>query len=275
MFTKQELDQFQMLRRDFHAYPELKYEEFRTSGKISALLKRWNFNGVYEGIGQTGVVGVLKGGGTAVSTETKTIGIRADMDALPLNEENTFSHASQYFGKMHACGHDGHMAILLAAAKKLAESRNFCGHVNFIFQPAEEGGSGAKAMIDDGLFDRFPCDEIYALHNWPGLPEGYFGFNCGAIMGSSNQFEIVIEGKGGHAAMPHMCVDPVVVASHVIQALQTVVSRVIKPIDPAVLSVSQVLAGDSPNIIGRSCKLLGTVRTFNMKTVDTIEKKLT
>jgi len=273
MLNKKELTDFITIRKDFHANPELKYEEYRTSKKISEYLKNWNFDSVVTGIGKTGVVGVLNGK-LKRHHDSRSIGLRADMDALPMQEENHFSHASRFPGKMHACGHDGHTTILLAAAKKLSEKRNFCGKVNFIFQPAEEGGGGGKAMIEDGLFQNFPCDEVYALHNWPGLPEGVFGFNPSAIMGSSNQFEINIQGKGGHAAMPHLCIDPILVASHLVQALQTIISRGVKPVDSVALSVSQINAGQSPNIISESCRLLGTVRTFSEKTLDLVEKRI-
>ena len=273
MFKKKEFSDFISIRKDFHANPELKFEEYRTSNKISEYLTNWNFDNVATGIGKTGVVGVLNGNYKS-DCESKSIGLRADMDALPMQEDNCFPHASKFSGKMHACGHDGHTTILLAAAKKLSEKRNFCGKVNFIFQPAEEGGAGGKAMIDDGLFQNFPCNEIYALHNWPGLPEGVFGFNPSAIMGSSNQFKIKIQGKGGHAAMPHLCIDPILVASHLVQALQTIISRGVKPVESVVLSISQINAGQSPNIISDSCSLFGTVRTFSEKTLDLVEKRI-
>ncbi len=273
MLRKKEFFEFISIRKDFHANPELKFEEYRTSNKITKYLKNWNFDNVTTGIGKTGVVGVLNGKCKS-NSELKSIGLRADMDALPMQEENHFAHASKFSGKMHACGHDGHTTILLAAAKKLSENRNFYGKVNFIFQPAEEGGGGGKAMIEDGLFENFPCDEVYALHNWPGLPEGIFGFNPSAIMGSSNQFEIKIQGKGGHAAMPHLCIDPILVSSHLVQALQTIISRGVKPVESVVLSISQINAGHSPNIISDNCSLYGTVRTFSEKTLDLVEKRI-
>ncbi len=274
MFVKSELDEFCQIRQDIHAHPELKYEEFRTSKLIQKYLQKLEFDEVVTGIGGTGLVGILKGQHKPNSQKINTIGLRADMDALPIQEENTFSHKSTYPGKMHACGHDGHVTILLAAAKKLSESRNFFGKVNFIFQPAEEGGSGGKAMIEDGLFDIYPMDEIYALHNWPAMRAGTFGFRNGAIMASSNQFEINIEGKGGHAAMPHLCVDPVLISSHLIQSFQIISSRVIDPIEPVVISVTKIEVGETANIISGECKLLGTVRTFSIKVLDQVERRM-
>ena len=272
MFSIEEINEFFKIRRNLHSYPELKYQEFRTAKLIKNFLIKVGFDEIKTGLGETGLVGVLKGNLESRNQSQKSIGIRADMDALPIYEENMFAHASKNKGVMHACGHDGHSTILLAAAKKLSENRNFNGKVHFIFQPAEEGGGGAKAMMDDGLFKRYPMDEIYALHNWPGMKEGTFGFKSGPIMASSNQFEIVIQGKSGHAAMPHLCVDPVIVASHFIQYFQSITSRLMDPIEPAVISVSKVVAGESANIISDECKLLGTVRTFNFDVLDKIEK---
>ena len=274
MFLKNELDEFYKIRQDIHAHPELKYQEFRTSNLIEKYLKNIGCDEVATGLGGTGLVGVLRGALSSKSNTIKSIGLRADMDALPIQEKNLFSYKSTNIGKMHACGHDGHVTILLAAAKKLSELRNFYGTVNFIFQPAEEGGAGGKAMMEDGLFDKFPVDEIYALHNWPGMKAGSFGFKSGAIMASSNQFEIIIKGKGGHAAMPHLCVDPVLVACHLIQSFQIISSRMMDPIEPVVISVTKIEAGESANVISDECKLLGTVRTFSIDALDQIEKNM-
>ncbi len=260
------------IRRDIHAHPELKFEEHRTAEIVAKALKEYGLDEVHTGLGKTGVVGVLKGTAqNAGPSGHKMIGLRADMDALPMTELNTFDHASKHVGKMHACGHDGHTATLLAAAKAMSMDRDFAGTVIFIFQPAEEGGGGAKSMIDDGLFDRFPCDAVYAIHNWPGLRVGEFGVNPGPMMASSNEFHITVRGKGAHAAMPHLGVDPVLVASHMIQAFQSLVSRETKPIDATVLSVTQVNAGEATNVIPDTCVMQGTVRTFSTQALDTIE----
>ena len=260
------------IRRDIHAHPELKFEEHRTAEIVAKALTEYGLDEVHPGLGKTGVVGVLKGtGGNSGPSGHKMIGLRADMDALPMTELNTFDHASKHMGKMHACGHDGHTATLLAAAKAMSMDRDFAGTVIFIFQPAEEGGGGAKSMIDDGLFERFPCDAVYAIHNWPGLRVGEFGVNPGPMMASSNEFHITVRGKGAHAAMPHLGVDPVLVASHMIQAFQSLVSRETKPIDATVLSVTQVNAGEATNVIPDNCVMQGTVRTFSTQALDTIE----
>lgn len=270
--THDPLQRFSAIRRQIHARPELKFEEFETAELVANELKALGVDEVHTGIGGTGVVGVIRGrepiGANALC---KAIGLRADMDALPMTEKNSFAHASQYAGKMHACGHDGHTAMLLAAAQLLVNDRDFAGTVHLIFQPAEEGGGGAKAMIDDGLFKRFDCDQVFAIHNWPGLTEGSFGFNPGPMMASSNQFEILVKGKGAHAAMPHLGIDPVLVASHLIQAFQTLVSRTTKPVDAVVVSVTQVKAGEAVNVIPDQCQLKGTVRTFSLEALDKIE----
>ena len=273
MLTISDDEDFRKIRRDFHAHPELKFEEVRTSEIIYGLLKKWGFDEIGDRLGKTGVVGVLHGN-KSKKADSFSIGLRADMDALPLIEQNNFSHASKYPGKMHACGHDGHMATLLAAAKYISENREFSGTVNFIFQPGEEGGAGGKAMIEDGLFEKYPCSEIYAFHNWPGMKEGIFGFRKSAIMASSNQFNIVVHGKGGHAAIPQLCVDPIFVATQLCQAIYSIPSRYISPLDPVVITVSQINAGDSPNIIGDKCKLSGTVRTFSETTLENVETLL-
>jgi len=255
------------IRRDIHAHPELKFEENRTAEIVASALRSFGIDEIHTGLGKTGVVGILRG-----RPGSKMLGLRADMDALPMTELNAFEHKSQYAGKMHACGHDGHTATLLAAAKIMSADRDFAGSVAFIFQPAEEGGGGARAMIADGLFDRFPCDAIFAIHNWPGLRVGEFGLNPGAMMASSNEFEITVCGKGAHAAMPHLGVDPVLIASHLIQAFQSLVSRETKPIDATVVSVTQINAGEATNVIPDTCVMKGTVRTFSAQALDTIEQ---
>ena len=255
------------IRRDIHAHPELKFEENRTAEIVSSALRGFGIDEIHTGLGKTGVVGILRG-----RPGSKMLGLRADMDALPMTELNAFEHRSQYAGKMHACGHDGHTATALAAAKVMSADRDFAGSVAFIFQPAEEGGGGARAMIVDGLFKRFPCDAVFAIHNWPGLRVGEFGLNPGAMMASSNEFEITVCGKGAHAAMPHLGVDPVLIASHLIQAFQSLVSRETKPIDATVVSVTQINAGEATNVIPDTCVMKGTVRTFSAQALDTIEQ---
>ncbi|HEU4621741.1 MAG TPA: M20 aminoacylase family protein [Burkholderiaceae bacterium] len=257
--------EIQQLRRDIHAHPELRFEEERTADIVARLLEGWGY-AVKRGLGKTGVVGTLKCG-----TSSRAIGLRADMDALPIQEHNTFAHASRHAGRMHACGHDGHTAMLLAAARYLAETRAFDGTVHVIFQPAEEGGAGAKAMIDDGLFTHAPCDAVFGMHNWPGMPVGVFGLRPGPMMASSNEFEIRVIGKGAHAAMPHLGVDPVMVACQIAQGLQLLISREKKPVDTAVLSVTQIIAGDALNVIPDDAVLKGTVRTFTLEVLDQIE----
>ena len=257
-------------RRDLHAHPELRFEEHRTAERVAEALTQLGVDELATGIGGTGVVAVIQGS----RGPGPSIGMRADMDALPMTEQNTFAHASRFKGRMHACGHDGHTAMLLAGASLLMADRDFAGRAVLIFQPAEEGGAGARAMIQDGLFQRFDCDEVFALHNWPGLAEGTFGVNPGPMMASSNQFEIIIEGKGAHAAMPHLGVDPVVVAAQLITAIQTIASRTIKPIESAVVSVTQLQAGEAINVIPNSCSLKGTVRTFSLDVLDAVEEAL-
>ncbi len=260
--------EIQSIRRDIHAHPELCYEEHRTSDRVASLLADWGIE-VHRGLGATGVVGVLRNG-----TSKRAIGLRADMDALPIQESNRFEHASTHAGKMHACGHDGHTSMLLGAAKYLAETRPFDGTVNFIFQPAEEGGAGAQKMIDDGLFDRFHCDAVFGMHNWPGLKVGQFATTPGPMMASGNRFEIIVTGKGAHAAMPHLGVDPVFVAVQIVQGLQGIVTRNKKPIDSAVLSVTIIKAGDAVNVVPDTALISGGVRTFDPTVSDLIEERM-
>lgn len=255
-------------RRDIHAHPELGFEENRTADFVAEKLASFGID-VFRGIGKTGVVGVLKEG-----NETSAIGLRADMDALPIEERNRFEHCSTHKGTMHACGHDGHTTMLLAAARYLAETRNFKGQVNFIFQPAEEGIGGAKAMIEDGLFEQFPCDELYAMHNGPGLPVGKFAAVPGIRTAAGAFFDIEIVGRGAHGAFPDQGVDPVVIAGTLISALQTVISRNTRPAETAVLSVTQVHAGDAYNVIPSSARLSGTVRALSLEVLQNIEVRV-
>lgn len=259
----------QAIRRDIHAHPELCFEEQRTSDVIAKQLQLWGIE-MHRGLGKTGVVGIIPGN----LGEGRKIGLRADMDALPLQEHNHFEHASVHAGKMHACGHDGHVAMLLGAAQYLASNRNFKGTVYLIFQPAEEGGGGAREMIRDGLFDLFPCDAVFGMHNWPGIPVGEFAVTPGPMMASSNEFVITVKGKGGHAALPHNSADPVFAASQMIGALQAIITRNKRPVDAAVLSITQFHAGDASNIIPDSAWIGGTVRTFTNEVLDLIEKRL-
>lgn len=266
--------EIQAMRRDIHAHPELSYQEQRTSDLVARALEKWGVT-VHRGLAGTGVVGEIKGtpaGNNPLST--RAIGLRADLDALPMQELNTFAHASQHEGKMHACGHDGHTAMLLNAAHYLSEHRDFDGTVYVIFQPAEEGGAGAKKMIDDGLFRKFPMQAVFGMHNWPGLPVGQFGLTAGPIMASSNEFCITIRGKGAHGGMPHLGVDPVMTAVQIAQSLQTVISRNRHPLEAAVLSITQIHAGSADNVIPTEAIMRGTVRTFTLDTLDLIEKRM-
>ena len=258
----------QAIRRDLHAHPELCYEEVRTADAVAARLTEWGIP-IVRGLGLTGVVGIIQHG-----TSTRAIGLRADMDALPMQEINDFAHTSRHAGKMHACGHDGHTAILLGAAHYLATQRHFDGTVYLIFQPAEEGGGGARRMIADGLFTRFPMDAVYGMHNWPGIAVGHFGVVAGPMMASSNEFRVVVHGRGGHAAQPHKSVDPVMVAVQIAQSWQTIVSREKNPLDTAVLSITQIHAGSATNVIPDEAVLVGTVRTFTTPVLDLIEKRM-
>ena len=261
--------EIQAIRREIHAHPELAYEEQRTADLVAASLERWGIR-VHRGLGGTGVVGIIEGRTSA----GRTIGLRADMDALPMQETNKFPHASRHEGKMHGCGHDGHTAMLLNAAHYLAEHRDFDGIVYVIFQPAEEGGAGARRMIEDGLFSLFPMDAVFGMHNWPSLPFGTFGLTTGPIMASSNRFDIVIRGKGAHAGMPNLGVDPVIAAIQVAQSLQTIITRNRNPLDSAVLSITQIHAGSAYNVIPNEAVLRGTVRTFTLETLDLIERRM-
>lgn len=256
------------IRRKIHSHPETAFSEQITANLIADKLLSWGIE-VHTKIGVTGVVGVLRG-----ANGTKSIGLRADMDALFLHEENSFSHSSKLPGVMHACGHDGHVAMLLAAAQVLAKNKSFMGTINFIFQPAEEGGNGAKAMIQDGLFKRFPCDAVFALHNWPGIKAGDFATRTGAIMASCNEFEITIKGRGAHAAMPDLGCDPIFATAQIINGLQAVITRNKSPVDSAVLSITRMNAGTSFNIIPDEAKISGTVRAFNNDVLDKIEERM-
>jgi len=258
-------------RQDFHAHPEILYDVERTAGKVAELLETFGCDEVVTGIGRTGVVAIING---RSNTSGRTIGLRADMDALPITEKTGKDYASTVPGRMHACGHDGHTAMLLGAAKYLAETRNFDGRVALVFQPAEEGGAGGRAMIEDGLMDRFGITEIYGLHNWPGLPVGHFGIRTGGIMAATDRFYVEIEGVGGHAARPQQTIDPIIVAAQMISALQTFVSRNVDPLKSAVLSVTMLEAGEADNVIPRSVKITGTVRTLEGDVQDLIEARL-
>ncbi|MDT4292300.1 M20 aminoacylase family protein [Methylomonas sp. MO1] len=256
------------LRRDIHAHPELCFEEVRTAELVAAKLIEWGIP-IHRGLGKTGVVGIIKAG-----SSDKAIGLRADMDALPMHEQNSFAHASRHPGKMHGCGHDGHTAMLLAAAQYLATQRDFDGTVYLIFQPAEEGGGGADEMIKDGLFELFPMQAVYGMHNWPELPAGQFAVSPGPVMASLNTFRIVIRGKGCHAALPHLGLDPVPVAAQMIMAFQTILTRSANPLDSGLISVTMVHAGEATNIIADTCVLAGTVRTFSNQLLDLIETRM-
>ncbi|OFW17749.1 MAG: amidohydrolase [Acidobacteria bacterium RIFCSPLOWO2_02_FULL_65_29] len=261
-------EQMTSWRRDIHAHPELGFEENRTSDMVAAKLAEFGIE-VHRGIGRTGVIGVLRAG-----KSSRAVGLRADMDALPIEEANTFAHRSGNAGRMHACGHDGHTTMLLGAAKYLAEMRNFDGTVYFIFQPAEEGLGGAKAMVEDGLFARFPCEAIFGMHNRPGMPLGKFAVRSGPMMAGGAFFDIDIEGRGAHGARPEAGVDPVLVAAHVTAALQSIVSRNVRPVDTAVLSVTQIHGGNAYNVIPQTARLSGTVRAFSNEVMELIGRNM-
>src|SRR5215469_764342 len=256
------------IRRDIHANPELGLEEHRTADLVAQKLAEWGIE-VHRGVGTTGVVGVLRSGNGAA-----TIGLRADMDALPIVEANDFAHRSRNQGRMHACGHDGHTTMLLGAARYLAETRAFNGTVNFIFQPGEEGVGGALAMLDDDLFQRFPCNAVYGMHNRPGMPVGRYGISPGTAMAGGGFFDITITGKGAHGARPEASIDPVLVACHLGTALQSIVSRNVSPRETAVVSVTRVVSGDAYNVIPQTATLSGTVRVMKRETMAEIEKAM-
>ncbi|MBA1155534.1 M20 aminoacylase family protein [Microvirga mediterraneensis] len=264
-------DEITAWRRDFHENPELLFDVHRTAGIVAEKLKSFGCDEVVTGLGQTGVVGVIRG---RSNTSGKVIGLRADMDALPIEEATDVPHKSKVPGKMHACGHDGHTAMLLGAAKYLAETRNFDGTAVVIFQPAEEGGGGANEMLKDGLLERFGVHEVYGMHNMPGIPVGQFAIRPGAMMAAADRFTIQIEGKGGHAARPHDCIDPVVISAHIITALQTIASRSADPLDSVVVSVCTVKAGEAFNVIPQTATLLGTVRTLSPEVRDLAETRI-
>jgi amidohydrolase len=257
-------------RRDLHAHPELNYDVNRTAGVVAERLRAFGCDEVVEGIGRTGVVGVIRGQKGA----GKGIGLRADMDALPITEANEVPYKSTVPGKMHACGHDGHTAMLLGAAKHLAETRNFAGTAVMIFQPAEEGGAGAKAMIRDGLLERFPIDEVFGMHNFPGLPVGAFALRSGPIMASADTLDIEIEGVGGHAARPHLAVDTILVGAQIINAVQSIVSRNVDPLKAAVVSICMFQAGNTDNVIPQTAQLRGTARALAPDVRDLLEQRL-
>ena len=259
-------------RRDFHEHPELLFDVQRTAGKVAELLRSFGCDEVVEGIGRTGVVGVIKGRSDASG---RVVGLRADMDALPIHEATGVEYASKTPGKMHACGHDGHTAMLLGAAKYLAETRAFDGTAVVIFQPAEEGGGGGREMVADGMMDRWGINEVYGMHNMPGIPVGAFAIRPGAIMAAADQFEVVVTGKGGHAAKPHDCIDTTVVAAHIIVALQTIASRGVDPMKQVVVSVCTVATDSTAhNVIPQVVKMKGTVRSMDPAVQDYVERRI-
>ncbi len=264
-------DEIAAWRRDFHENPELLFDVHRTAGIVAEKLREFGCDEVVTGIGQTGVVGVIRG---RQNGSGKVIGLRADMDALPIEEATDVPYKSKVPGKMHACGHDGHTAMLLGAAKYLADTRNFDGTAVMIFQPAEEGGGGGAAMVKDGLMERFGIQEVYGMHNMPGIPVGQFAIRAGPMMAAADRFTITIEGKGGHAARPFECIDPVVTAAHLITALQSIASRNVDPLDSAVVSVCTVKAGEAFNVIPQTATLLGTVRTLTPDVRDLCETRI-
>ena len=261
-------DELKSIRHDIHAHPETAFEEQRTSDVVAAKLSAWGYE-VHRGLAKTGVVGVLRNG-----TSTRTMGLRADMDALHIHEKNAFAHKSQHAGKMHACGHDGHTTMLLGAAKYLAQHRNFDGTVNFIFQPAEENEGGARVMIEEGLFERFPCDTVWGMHNWPGMDAGQFCVMPGPMMAGFDIFEITLTGRGAHAAMPHNGWDPIVAGSALVQALQTIVSRNTHPVEAGVVSVTQFHGGDTWNVIPNEVVIRGTTRSFKPEVQALIQNRI-
>ena len=261
-------NELKLIRRTIHAQPELSYEEFKTSDLVAEKLTEWGIP-VIRGLGGTGVVGIISNGNSK-----RSVGLRADMDALPLQELNEFAHKSVNAGKMHACGHDGHTTMLLGAAHYLAKHKNFDGTVYVIFQPAEEGAGGAKRMMDEGLFEQCPMEAVFGMHNWPGSPAGTMGVIPGPMMASSNEFELTIKGKGSHAAQPHLSIDPVMVAVQIAQSWQTIISRNKNPLDAGVLSITQIHSGSATNIVPDTASMIGTVRTFTLDTLSLIEQRM-
>jgi hippurate hydrolase len=266
--------EIQAWRRDIHEHPELLYDVHRTAAFVADRLREFGCDEVATGLGKTGVVGVIKGRKPGGGDDVKVIGLRADMDALPIEEATNLPYASKISGKMHACGHDGHTAMLLGAARYLAETRNFAGNAVVIFQPAEEGGAGAKAMIKDGLMDRFGIEQVFGMHNGPGIPIGSFAIRQGPIMAATANVDIRIEGHGGHAARPHKCIDSVLVGVQLINALQQIVSRNVDPLEAAVISICEFHAGNARNVIPQTAELRGTVRTLTREVKDLIEKRV-
>ncbi|WP_156966880.1 M20 aminoacylase family protein [Paraburkholderia ferrariae] len=262
-------DEMIALRHAIHAHPELGFEEFVTSDLVAARLAEWGYV-VHRGLGGTGVIGTLKVGNGA-----RRLGLRADMDALPIHENTGLDYASRIPGKMHACGHDGHTAMLLAAAKHLAQSRSFEGTLHLIFQPAEEGLGGAKRMLDEGLFEQFPCDAVFAMHNMPGFPTGKLGFRPGPFMASSDTVIVDVDGRGGHGAVPHKAIDPVVVCANIVLALQTIVSRNVPPLDMAIVTVGAIHAGDAPNVIPQTAQMKLSVRALRPEVRDLLQARIT
>jgi len=258
-------------RHDLHEHPEILYEVHRTAGIVADKLKAFGCDEVVPGIGKTGVVGVIKG---RKSTSGKVIGMRADMDALPMTETTGLPYASKTAGRMHACGHDGHTAMLLGAAKYLCETRNFDGNAIVIFQPAEEGGAGGKAMVDDGMMERWNIQEVYGMHNMPGIPPGQFAIRPGPLLAASDRIYINVTGKGGHAARPHDCIDTVLVASHIVTAMQSVVARNVDPLESAVISICMFHAGEAENVIPATAQLRGTARTLSPRVRDLVERRV-
>jgi len=258
-------------RRELHAHPELQYDVHRTAAFVAERLAEFGVDEVITGIGQTGVVGLIRG---SVGSSDKVVGLRADMDALPIQETRDLPHKSTVDGKMHACGHDGHTAMLLGAARYLAETRQFSGTVAVIFQPAEEGGGGGKAMVDDGMMDRFGIKEVYGMHNMPGQAVGSFAIKPGPMMAAADVFRMDITGRGGHAARPHGCIDPAIVTAQLVQAIQTIVSRNAPPLESLVVSITQIHLGDTDNVIPQTAMIGGTVRTFSTEVQELAQKRL-
>ncbi len=261
-------------RHDIHAHPELLYDVHRTAGTVAEKLKAFGCDEVVTGIGRTGVVGVIRGGRPGAGASNKVIGLRADMDALPIEEANDVPYKSTVPGKMHACGHDGHTAMLLGAARYLAETRNFAGTAVVIFQPAEEGGGGGRAMVQDGLMERFGIEEIYGMHNYPGLPVGDFALRPGPLMAAADRLTIEIEGRGGHAARPHFAIDTVLVGAQIINQIQSIVARNVDPLQAAVISICLFQAGSTDNVIPQTALLRGTARSLTPAVQDLLEKRL-